>query len=254
MTKQPTNNVKDFFTAGWGALNHLLWPKRCVNCSSVILEANGELCSECLQQIGFVIGDGYCKRCGRDVSEYGVLDGRCPGCQGEEIFFDAIVRAGVYAMSLREMILSFKTDSGKATKTLCFLANSALSAGSFQSRIDYFVPVPLHWTRKVRRGYNQSQILAEQLIHPIVKVNTDLVRVRRTKSQASMKTPHQRLRNVQGAFAVRERHDFAGKRICLVDDIKTTGATLNECAKTLKDAGAAKVFALVLAVADQRID
>ncbi len=62
-----------------------------------------------------------------------------------------------------------------------------------------------------------------------------------------------RARNVAGAFAVRKGHNFAGRKICLVDDIKTTGATLNECAKTLKEAGASKVFTLVLAVAGQNI-
>ena len=62
----------------------------------------------------------------------------------------------------------------------------------------------------------------------------------------------ERVRNVAGAFAVRYRHDFDGRKVCLVDDIKTTGATLNECAKMLKQAGASKVFALVLAVAGQK--
>jgi predicted amidophosphoribosyltransferase len=60
-----------------------------------------------------------------------------------------------------------------------------------------------------------------------------------------------REKNVAGAFAVKKRNDFAGKNICLIDDIKTTGATLNECAKTLKDAGAEKVYAIVLAIAGQ---
>lgn len=262
MTRQPINKwrkpsltgVEDFFAVGWEALNHLLWPKRCINCSSVILEINGELCSGCWQQIGSVSGGDYCRRCGRDVSEYGILGGSCPSCQGEEFSFDAIARAGVYAMSLRGMILSFKTDRGKATKTLCFLANSVLSGSTFSGEIDYFVPVPLHWTSKVRRGYNQSLVLAKRLRHPAAKVNTDFARIRRTKMQTSMTSVHQRLKNVEGAFAVRYGHGFAGRNICLVDDIKTTGATLNECARTLKQAGAAKVFALVLAVADQRVD
>jgi predicted amidophosphoribosyltransferase len=68
-----------------------------------------------------------------------------------------------------------------------------------------------------------------------------------------MTSPAARARNVAGAFAVRNGHNFTGRKICLVDDIKTTGATLNECAKTLKNAGAAKLFALVLAVAGQKM-
>jgi len=68
-----------------------------------------------------------------------------------------------------------------------------------------------------------------------------------------MPSPAKRAKNVAGAFAVRYGHNFTERRICLIDDIKTTGATLNECAKTLKQAGASKVFALVLAVAGQNI-
>ena len=68
-----------------------------------------------------------------------------------------------------------------------------------------------------------------------------------------MVSPAARARNVAGAFAVRYGHKFTGRVVCLVDDVKTTGATLNECAKTLKEAGASKVFALVLAVAGQNV-
>jgi predicted amidophosphoribosyltransferase len=68
-----------------------------------------------------------------------------------------------------------------------------------------------------------------------------------------MTSPAARAKNVAGAFAVRRGHNFAGRKVCLIDDIKTTGATLNECARTLKQAGASKVFALVLSVAGQYI-
>jgi predicted amidophosphoribosyltransferase len=66
-----------------------------------------------------------------------------------------------------------------------------------------------------------------------------------------MRTPAQKTKNVAGAFAVRKNHNFKGKKICLVDDIKTTGATLNECAKILNQAGAKRIYAMVLAVAGQ---
>jgi ComF family protein len=136
--------------------------------------------------------------------------------------------------------------------TLSFLANSALQGADFHKHIEFFVPVPLHWSRRLVRGYNQSLILAKRLKHPTAKISTDLVRIRRTKSQPAMASPSARARNVAGAFAVRKGHNLTGRSICLVDDIKTTGATLNECARMLKEAGAAKVFALVLAVAGQK--
>jgi predicted amidophosphoribosyltransferase len=90
------------------------------------------------------------------------------------------------------------------------------------------------------------------LHHPRAPISTDLVRVRRTRAQPQAATPAARAKNVAGAFLVRYGHRFTGRHVCLVDDIKTSGATLNECAKALKEAGAARVCALVLAVAGQR--
>jgi ComF family protein len=150
------------------------------------------------------------------------------------------------------MILLFKNDKTELDNLLSFLANSAFEGSGFYGNTDFFVPVPLHWGRRFLRGYNQSLILAKKMKHPRAKVNTDLVRVRHTKAQPAMASEFQRAKNVAGAFAVRRGHKFTGRNICLVDDIKTTGATLNECARTLKEAGAAKVFAVVLAVAGQK--
>lgn len=154
--------------------------------------------------------------------------------------------------ALQRMIVAFKKGRTELDSTLSFLANSALQASGFFNEIELFVPVPLHWSRRLVRGYNQSQLLVRKLEHPTAKISTDLVRIRRTKYQPAMSSPAARAKNVSGAFAVRFGHNFAGRKVCLVDDIKTSGATLNECAKTLKQAGASKVFALVLAVAGQQ--
>jgi competence protein ComFC len=235
-------------------LNHLLWPAVCINCKRSICERDRSLCKECWGQLLACTGADYCPNCGRDVSRYALVDGACADCQGRKILFDGIARSGYYSGSLQRMILTFKYyGRTELDSTLGFLVNAALQGSSFIDEIEFFVPVPLHWSRRLARGYNQSMILAKRLKHPRAKINTELVRVRRTKSQPLMATPAARARNVAGAFAVRRGHKFAGRSICLVDDIKTTGATLNECAKTLKEAGAAKVFAVVLAVAGQDI-
>jgi len=193
----------------------------------------------------------YCPRCGVDVSRYAIVGGVCPRCQGYEFYFDGIARVGIYSEPLRKMILDFKHGRTELIGRFAFFANTAMDVSSFKSEIDFFVPVPLHWLARLRRGYNQSHLLAMRLTHDNAKVNTDLVRIRRTRRQADMETAAARARNVAGAFAVRRGNNFHSSNICLVDDIKTTGATLNECAKTLKEAGASKVFAIVLAVAGQ---
>jgi competence protein ComFC len=234
-------------------LNHLLWPAVCTNCKRSICETDNSVCKKCWDELLFCTGGHYCRNCGRDASKYALIESVCPDCQGREIYFDSIARGGVYSQSLRQMILAFKNGRTELTAILGFLANSALAGSGFTNEIEFFVPVPLHWSRRLIRGYNQSLVLAKKLEHPTAGINTDLVRIRHTKSQAEMPTPAARAKNIAGAFAVRYGHGLAGRNICLVDDIKTTGATLNECAKTLKEAGASKVFALVLAVAGQNV-
>ncbi|MFA5240075.1 MAG: ComF family protein [Phycisphaerae bacterium] len=234
-------------------LNQLLWPAVCSNCKKSICETDNALCKKCWDELLFCTAGDYCRRCGRDASRYAFVNGACPNCQDNQIHFDRIARSGVYADALQQMILSFKNGRTELDLTLGFLANSALAGGGFYNEIDFLVPVPLHWTRRLIRGYNQSLVLAKKLKHPKAKIRMDLVRIRRTKPQPAMASPAARARNVAGAFAVRKGYKFAGKNVCLIDDIKTTGATLNECAKILKEAGASKVFALVLAVAGQNI-
>ncbi|MDD5063704.1 MAG: ComF family protein [Phycisphaerae bacterium] len=238
---------------GLQGLNHLLWPAVCVNCKQSICETDNALCKDCWDELLFCTAGDYCRRCGRDAGRFAVVDGVCPNCQGEQIHFDGIARSGVYGGPLQQMILSFKNGRTELDLTLGFLVDCALQGSSFTDDIDFFVPVPLHWTRRLRRGFNQSLILAKNLERSSAKISTELVRIRRTKYQPIMTSHAARARNVAGAFAVRRGHKFEGAKICLVDDIKTTGATLSECAKTLKCAGASKVFALVLAVAGQSV-
>jgi len=234
-----------------GGISHLLWPSACIRCDSFLYDDDRVLCRDCWSELSSLCGPDYCRRCGREASSYALVAGRCPDCQGKEFHFDGIARAGVYLQGLRDMILAFKNGRIELEEVLGFLANSALAGAGFYQRLDFFVPVPLHWSRRLRRGYNQSLLIAKQLKHPRAKVNTDLVRIRRTQEQLRVASFAARARNIAGAFAVRRGHNFAGSRICLVDDIKTSGATLNECAATLKAAGAVEVNALVLAVAGQ---
>lgn len=248
-----TTKPKRAFIFALQSLNQLLWPAVCISCGENISETDKNLCKNCWAQLLACAGADYCRRCGRDASRFALLEGACPDCLGKEFHFDRIVRAGIYTRSLRKMILAFKNGRTELDLAVGFLGNSALQGSGFDNDIELFVPVPLHWSRRLARGYNQSRVLAKKLKLSKAKISTDLVRIRRTKLQPAMASPAARAKNVAGAFAVRYRHNFSSRRICLVDDIKTTGATLNECAKVLKQAGASKVFALVLAVAGQSI-
>lgn len=230
----------------------LLWPATCSDCNEAIGDTDGDLCPRCWSELMTCTAGDYCPHCGRDASRYGLVAGACAACRNEEIHFDGIARAGVYGDALQRILLAFKHDRSELASLLGPLADAALQGSSFHDAINLFVPVPLHWTRRLLRGYNQSHLIAKRLNHPHARISTDLVRIRRTRAQPQAATPAARARNVAGAFIVRDGHGFDGKTICLVDDIKTSGATLSECARTLKEAGAARVYALVLAVAGQR--
>jgi ComF family protein len=241
-------------TAVLHSFTRLIWPPVCQNCRKPIGESTGALCQGCWNDILKCTASTYCPGCGKDASPYAILNNRCPECATSEIEFDGIARAGVYGDALRRMIIDFKAaDRTDLDIHFSLLANSAFAAAPFAGEIEYFVPVPLHWTRRLARGYNQAHLIARTIDHPAARISTDIVRTRRTHIQPWL-TPKQRARNVRGAFAVRRGHPFSGKTLCLVDDVKTTGATLNECALTLKAAGAKKVYALVIAVAGQRTD
>lgn len=114
---------------------------------------------------------------------------------------------------------------------------------SFATNIDWIVPVPIHWTRRFERGFNQSDLLAMEL--PTQKLHCEaLKRIRPTSAQASLDRAH-RLRSLQQAFSASKA--VSGKRILLIDDVITTGATIEQCAIALKRAGANDVCALSFA-------
>jgi ComF family protein len=113
---------------------------------------------------------------------------------------------------------------------------------------DLLVPVPLHWTRLFQRRYNQASLLAHAVRAaggPEVAADW-LVRRRRTPAQGHL-GPAARERNVEGAFAMRAHRNVVGKHVVIIDDVMTTGATVGECARVLKRAGAASIGVLTLA-------
>ena len=152
-----------------------------------------------------------------------------------------------YDKNSRRLLLAFKhgdhTNSAAAFGRWMHRAGSEVLAGA-----DLLVPVPLHWTRLFQRRYNQAALLA----HAVraaggPEVATDwLVRRRRTPAQGRL-GPASRERNVRGAFAMRGRRSVAGKRVVIIDDVMTTGATVEECARVLKRAGAVSIGVLTLA-------
>ena len=242
------NSAGKIFTG----LRQIAWQNYCRLCNAAISEDEDYFCSDCWQNLQFCIVDSYCRRCGKELSAFARLPDGCSDCRHNNFQFDSIACAGIYKPPLSNLIIKFKlSDRTSLLEPLQNLVRDAVIRADFPEPADFIVPVPLHWRRRFQRGFNQSALIAKGLALDNAQFNTDLVRIRYTQQQIEL-TVAARKRNVEGAFAVRKGHNFKGKNICLVDDVKTTGATLNECAKVLKEAGAGKVFAFVLAVTGQK--
>lgn len=245
----PVARLKGILSRGVEGLECLLFPPHCVLCQTPIRRDDDGLCPACWQELTRCTAADYCRRCGRNASPFGIVNNRCGACQDEDLAFDGTIRAGLYESALRSLVLAFKFHQRtEYAGRISGMMKDALAVSGQARRIDYFVPVPLHWRRRLERGYNQSLYLSRGLCAAPARISTDLVRTRYTKRQWNL-TEAQRRRNVKNAFAVRQGHPFDGKTIALVDDITTSGATLTECAKVLKAAGAKHVYAVVAAVA-----
>jgi len=149
---------------------------------------------------------------------------------------------GAYDGSLRAIVHALKYGKRRSVAGRLALRMRAQGADAL-SGADVVVPVPLHRSRRRTRGFNQAEELGRHLGLPC---RTVLRRVRATPSQTALPVA-QRHRNVRGAFALARRGDVRGLRVVLVDDVCTTGATLEACARVLREAGAADVTAITAA-------
>ena len=220
-------------------------PPRCLACGITVGEPDA-LCGACWTAMNF-FAPPWCAHCGLPFPHpmgEGAVCGDC--ARGGRSWGRArsVLRYDKYS---RPLVLGLKhgdrTHLARAFGRWMRRAGEEVLAGA-----DLLVPVPLHWTRLFARRYNQAALLAHA-IHaaggPPVAPDC-LVRRRRTPSQGRLGALA-RARNVRGAFALPRRRELAGKRLVLIDDVLTTGATVEECARVLRRAGAADIGVLTLA-------
>lgn len=225
----------------------ILLPPQCQACGELV-GGGGMLCLPCWESVQF-LNPPHCAACGLPF-EFDLGEGTlCGACIRERPVYRRARAAVAYGETSRRILLAFK--HGDRTEAAPALGRWLLRAGAdLFPEADALVPVPLHWTRLFLRRYNQAALLAREVGRLTgLPVHADLLlRGRRTPSQGHL-TRNQRHDNVKGAFRVRpSRRGLAeGKRLLLVDDVLTTGATVEACARVLLRAGAAAVDVLTVA-------
>jgi ComF family protein len=220
-------------------------PPRCLACGEIVEEPDA-LCGRCWGGITF-FAPPWCAGCGLPFAHPMDEGAVCADCARERRAWDRARAVLRYDKRSRELVLGLK-HADQTHVAGAFGRWMQRAGGEVLADAELLVPVPLHWTRLFRRRYNQAALLAHA-IHaaggPPVAADC-LLRRRRTPSQGHL-GPLARERNVRSAFAVRRPAAVAGRRLVVVDDVMTTGATVDECARVLKRAGAAAVGVLTLA-------
>ncbi|GAB2900984.1 ComF family protein [Uliginosibacterium flavum] len=215
----------------------MLWTRECFVCGEVA--GNAAVCLACEPMLVRLPGQ-VCARCALPVPLEGML---CGQCLHRLPYFDATRAAFIYTQPVREMVLALK--HGKGFGLIDWLGGE-LNAALAGLTVDCIVPVPLHARRLAERGFNQSNELARRL------ARVSGLPLRRQAIIRDVNTPKfvglrgkQRRSAVRGVFRAVE--DFTGQHVLVLDDVMTSGATLNELARTLKQRGAVRVTNLVVA-------
>jgi len=253
LTEWLAGGVSPALRRSCAALFWLAFPEGCRICGRQLEEVSRvPVCEGCLNAPQPLPAEHFCIACRTPFHNRFPLDehGLCALCRLGLRGFDAAYSAGAYEGVLRELVHLFKY--GRVRSLARPLGERLASAIPLEERFEVIVPVPLHWRRRLARGFNQARLLARAVARRYAAPVASLLRRRRwTDSQAGL-SHAQRRANVSGAFAVRRPEQVRGRRVLLVDDVMTTGATASACATALKRAGAHYVAVLTLARADRR--
>jgi ComF family protein len=234
------------------ALN-LVFPDECRICGASLDNfSNIPICSHCLSAPQPLLAEHFCRCCQTPFLNEAPLDetGLCRLCSGGLTSFDRSYSFGEYSGELRKSIHLLKYGGIQPLSRP--LGKLLLSAVPRDDVFDFIIPIPLHWRRRWKRGFNQSELLARTVAKRLgVPLCSGLKRLWATPSQAGL-TNAQRRQNVAGAFVVSKKSLVVNKHVLLIDDVLTTGATVNAAAAALKKAGARRVTVLTLARVDRR--
>lgn len=233
----------------WASLIDIIYPRYCLICSSSIIDSSYDgACRVCFEKIKVNVSP-FCNKCGYPLKSISARRDSCSKCRNLQYYFDRALSVCEYSGIAKRCIQLFKYKRKLIIgRNLSKIMLGFLKDHFSIDNIDLVTAVPLHKSKMKERGFNQAEILAE-----FIRINLDLPaafnnlkRTRNTLTQYQLPLCERQL-NIQGAFDCTDKSFFKNKSVLIVDDIFTTGATLNECSRILKNAGAKKVYTLTMA-------
>ena len=234
--------MKKFTNRITNTLTELFAPTfRCLNCGKDVFDGTG-FCSDCAKLVAYNNGK-TCKRCGVGIE--GEED-YCGNCSFDVMYFDRAYSVFHYEGAVQQAILSMKFNN-LASYAMVFAKYLVFMAKKVDLGYDLVTFAPMSKQSKRKRRYNQAELLAKhycELLDQEDKLVEAIVKIKETQAQEQLSS-NERKTNLIGAYKINA--DVKGKRILVIDDVKTTGSTLNECAKVLKESGATEVFGLTVA-------
>jgi len=239
----PLNNLLDW-----------LYPPTCIACRKLIPLNHSQprdmlLCEMC-QTLFEPIIPPICNTCGIPTEKEVE---RCVSCYGKDFHFTTNRGTFLYDELMRDLLLELKFKQNKQIAHSLGKLWAMHMSETFDCEDNTFlVPLPMHYKKQRERGFNQAEILTQHLSNRLsIPTEHALLRTIDTPPQSGLH-PRQRIENVSGVFEVAKDVNPQGKHYIIIDDIYTTGASLNECAKVLKEAGAAGVSCMTLSVVEKR--
>jgi competence protein ComFC len=248
----PAQRLRRWLADACDSVTSVFFPAPCRLCDLLLTGSSRiPICGECLNSFARV-PEPICEVCGVPLPAFGVKEVKslfCSSCQQKQFTFDRVRSLGVYEGSLGKAVLLLKYEKMEPlgvwfAEKLARVAQVEHEA--FQA--DVVAPVPLHPVREKERGYNQATLISKPLAKRLRLPHQSILLTRtRARPEKRLLSLDERWESVRGAFATRPSSQVDNRRVLLVDDVLTTGATLDACARALREAGAKSVLGLTVA-------